>query len=172
MWAFVATALSSGLVAGLVSFFLALRRDHHLSRQQKAEQLFRSADRWHQSMIGFYVGMLSIVKGGGTMNDGVSLADKDAGSAQTEARMLIAFYFPEVSPAWEELNRVRSVITNVLIKCEKNEAQFRDYDAAVALWEPAAAQLFEAITLEGQKYSSFEPWKMIKFKTAPKTNHP
>lgn len=92
MFAYIATVLSSGLVAGIVSFFLALKRDQHLSRQQKAEQLYRSADRWARDVGGYFIGMLPILAGGGRMNDDTELAKgPETGAAHSEVEMLIAF---------------------------------------------------------------------------------
>ncbi|OCJ68627.1 hypothetical protein A6U97_08225 [Agrobacterium tumefaciens] len=162
MFAYIATVLSSGLVAGLVSFFLALKRDQHLSRQQKAEQLYRSADRWARDVGGYFIGMLPILAGGGRMNDGTELAKgPETGAAHSEVEMLIAFYFPEVSPAWQNLFQTRGAIVKALIRCDKGDANVSEYDAALALWQPARDRLLEAIAAEGRKYASFEPWKNI-----------
>ncbi|WP_147401477.1 MULTISPECIES: hypothetical protein [Agrobacterium] len=156
----MATVLSSGLVAGLVSFFLALQRDQHLSRQQKAEQLYRSADRWTRDAGSYFVGMLPILIDGGKIRDGNDLLKgPETGLAQSEIEMLVAFYFPNVSPAWQHLYETRGAIVNAMIRCDKGQGTAREYDAKLALWESARKRLLEAITTEGKKYASFEPWK-------------
>ncbi|WP_060602788.1 hypothetical protein [Aureimonas altamirensis] len=159
--AFIATVLSSGVVAALTSFLMAARRDLHLSRQQKAEQLYIAADTFYRDLGGHLIGLLPIIKDRGSIYSGSDIAP-DPAKSRANVEMLISFYFPNIRPAWDQLDRARAAAVHAMIEYDKGRAGVREYDAALSLWEPAGKGLLEAIAQEGRRYSTFDPLTDLK----------
>jgi len=158
----IATVLSSSVVVALITFFLALRRDHHLSHQARAERLFVAASSYCVGLQRYFTNVSAIYAQGGKLSGSGLPTNSEAMIEQAaQVEMLIAFYFVTLESMFKDLESQRRTIFKGIYDCEGGTITPGDFATISSGWKPASEALLSAITAEGRRFSAYEPWKSM-----------
>ncbi|SER49545.1 hypothetical protein SAMN05216548_12135 [Faunimonas pinastri] len=157
----IATALSSGVIAASVSFFLTLSKETMLERQKKMESAFDAFSSFDNTLASYFIQSMSYVNGKiskDQLNDLIIASNNPVGSGSLERlEMLVGFYFPSLELDLRKYLAARDLLNVVLNRFDRQEAGPKDYDGAMRNFIEQGNAFKSTLLAEGRSLARLNP---------------
>jgi hypothetical protein len=171
----IATIALSGVISTVVTYRLNVRKDRDVFMRQKAEELYRSFDKYDHDLGGHFLAYIPLLDGlidyNKFLDQKIESGRSPSGTkdALTQTEMLTGIYFPQLEPTLKSYLKFRDEMHGFLSRHKEAYRNGPIRNTRREWSDPFAKLLLElgelevgfkkSIIVEAQKYNSALRWK-------------